>query len=94
MTGQPVRLGGTNSAGCWDVRSVEHTLHGLGESFGCGYFRTTANHVWNERVRLSDTSVVRAQKAGYENIPGLRSVAARGLRQLGLMSQGSLRQPL
>jgi len=36
MTGQPVRLGGTNSAGCWDVRSVEHTLHGLGESFSTG----------------------------------------------------------
>ena len=32
------------------------------------------------------------QKAGYENIPGFRSVAVGGLGLFGLMAQGGLRQ--
>jgi hypothetical protein len=33
------------------------------------------------------------QGAGYENIPGFRSVAIGGLSSFGLMAQDSLRQP-
>ena len=34
----------------------------------------------------------RGQRAGYENIPGFRSVAVGGLGPFGLMAQDGLRQ--
>lgn len=62
--------------------------------YGCGYFGTTANCMWNQPLRLKWSGTGLGWRARYENIPGLGSVAARGLRQLGLMPQDSLRQPL
>jgi len=46
----------------------------------------------NERVGVKRSVAGWGQRAGYEKIPGFRSIAVGGLGPFGLMAQGGLRQ--